>query len=209
MSAIDIFTKIILPTLTILLAAIGHKEKWGLRTDHLFERYSKLSKFTFELGNQLGEQRLKEIAGEYGYAAIIREKGLTRDERYTLLNMLNPVEGIEDYHTCSNYLKINVVDRTFIWKRQRYNNTLYKNIVSITTSTIYFIGAAMLFSPIFYQPFRDSIIGDIFRKLTTNAQIGITIYLTLSGLFLVIISLNKMSRLYKAGELIKKSSIVH
>lgn len=207
MSAIDIFTKIILPILTLLLAAIGLMRKWGVREDHLFERYSKLSKFTFELGNQLGEQRLKEISGEYGYAAITREKQLTRDERYTLLNMLNPVEGIEDYHACSKYLKINIIDRKFTWKRKRYNKTLYKKAVSTTTFIIYLIGATMLFSPLLYQSFSDSIIGDIFRKLTTNEQIGITIYLILSGLFLSTISLNKMSRLHKATKLIKNSSI--
>ncbi|WP_434462152.1 hypothetical protein ACMV5L_01595 [Serratia plymuthica] len=205
MNAIDIFAKIILPIMTLILAAIGHKAKWGIKTDSVFERYSKLSKFTFELATQLKDDRLKEISGEYGYAAITRKEGLSRDERYTLLNMLNPVEGIEEYHKCSDYLRINVVHSGFSWKKKRYNSPRYRRTVSLINSIIYFIGAIMLFCPVFYQPLQDTVLGEIFRELSTNKKIGLTIYIMLTGLFFFAISLNRMSKLHQAGKLIKNS----
>lgn len=216
MNDIDIITKIIIPVISLVIGAIGvafaaiaQKDKWMITTDRLFDKYSKLSKFTLELSNQLNDSKLKDISGEYGYAAITRIKGLTKDERYTLLNMINPVEGIEDYHICSDYLKINVIDRRFAWRKRRYNNKIYKKISTIITSACYYVSSVMLFIPAFYLPFRDTFIGVLFRKLTTNMQIGITLYIMVSGLFFCAISLNKLSKLYRAGKLIKNSSPAH
>ncbi|HEI8868312.1 TPA: hypothetical protein SLG40_003874 [Serratia odorifera] len=205
MNTVDIITRVIFPILTLVLAGIGHKAKWVIQADSIFDRYSKLSKFTHELANQLNNERLKEISGEYGYAAIIRKKGLSRDERYTLLNMLNPVEGIEEYHTCSDYLKIDVVRSGFSWKRKRYSSHLYRRIVSLINSIFYFIGSIMLFCPIFYQPFQDTIVGDTFRSLSVKMQIGTTTYIMLAGLLFVVVSLNRMSKQHRAGKLIQNS----
>ncbi|WP_148654765.1 hypothetical protein [Serratia rubidaea] len=209
MNIIDIATKIIIPAIGIVVAAIGQKDKWIITTDRLFEKYAKLSKFTFKLSNQLNDSKLKDISGEYGYAAIIRKKGLTKDERYTLLNMLNPVEGIEDYHTCSDYLKISVIDRRFVWKNKHYNNIIYKRVILTITSICYYISSIMLFIPIFYQPFRDTFIGVIFRDLTTNMQIGISLYIMIFGLFFFVMTLNKLSKIYRAEKLIKSSTPTH
>lgn len=206
---IDIFSKILLPILALTLTIIGLKSRWVIKTDILFERYSKLSKFTYELSTQLNDEKLKEISSEYGYAAITREKGLTRDERYALLNMINPVEGIEEYHTCSDYLKINVVDSGFGWKRKRYNNTLYRRAISFISSTLYFIGAIMLFSPIFYLPLQESFIGTIFHSLSFKARFGLTIYIMAVGAIILVPSLNKLSKLYRASKLIESTNQLH
>ncbi|KFK92518.1 MULTISPECIES: hypothetical protein [unclassified Serratia (in: enterobacteria)] len=147
---IIVFTKILLPLTAIVISALALLQKWTFRTDRLFDKYSKLSKFTFELSKQTEDERLEKISKEYGYAAITREKRLSHEERRTLLNMVNPIDGIEEYHKCADYLQINIVGCCFVWKSKRYENKFYRSIIMLIFLIIYVTGAAMLFSPAFY-----------------------------------------------------------
>ncbi|MXP50278.1 hypothetical protein FD733_15755 [Pantoea sp. Eser] len=101
-----------------------------------------------------------------------QEKKLSHDETRTLLDMVNPVQGIEEYHVCVDYLKIDVVENGFSWKKRRYN-TIYRSFLGSLLSIQYFIGAIMFFCPIFYAALQDTFIGSIFRKLKSDLQVGL------------------------------------
>ncbi|WP_312081585.1 hypothetical protein [Pantoea septica] len=85
----------------IVITGLGLYQKWTFKTDHLFEKYSKLSNFSHELAEKTGDETLHKIAKEYGYAAVTREIKLSHEERRVLLQMVNPIAGIESYHKCS------------------------------------------------------------------------------------------------------------
>lgn len=202
---IIVFTKILLPLTAIVISALALLQKWTFRTDRLFDKYSKLSKFTFELSKRTEDERLEKISKEYGYAAITREKRLSHEERLTLLNMVNPINGIEEYHKCADCLQINIVDGCFAWKNKLYKNKFYRFIIISMFFIIYVTGAVLLFSPVFYPLIQNTPVGDVYHQLTPEKKMGVLIFVMIYGATLSVLGLNNLAKLSGAEGLIKKS----
>lgn len=189
----------------IFITALALWQKWVIKSDRLFEKYSKLSDFAFQLSQKTGDAQLEKISKEYGYAAITRERRLSQEERKVLLKMVNPVNGIENYHTCANYLKISIVNNCFVWNKKRHSNRTYRYLLNTIFFTTYIIGSIMFFSPVFYPAFQSSFIGEAFQQLSIEKKIGITAFIITYGAIFFFASLNKLGKLNLSANLIKNS----
>lgn len=191
----------------IFISALALWQRWIIKTDRLFEKYSKLSDFAFQLYQKSGDAQLEKISKEYGYAAITREKNLSHAERCTLLKMVNPINGIEEYHKCADYLKVSTIGNCFIWKNKRHRNKTYRLSLKIIFFTIYIIGSIMLFSPVFYSLAQHSFIGTAFKQLPPEKKFWVTTFIMVYGAILFFISLNKLAKLSRSAALIKNTTL--
>nr|WP_276738944.1 hypothetical protein [Pantoea septica] len=190
----------------IVITGLGLYQKWTFKTDHLFEKYSKLSNFSHELAEKTGDETLHKIAKEYGYAAVTREIKLSHEERRVILQMVNPIAGIESYHKCSPYLKINIINKCFTWKNKRHNNKIYRAVLYTTFLPVYFTGAAMLFSPTFYPLLHHVSGGEFIQSLPALKKLAFFLLLMTYGAFFFFGSLNKISKIAISRNLIKEST---
>ncbi|WP_404318664.1 hypothetical protein RX799_03915 [Klebsiella oxytoca] len=204
---ITFIAKTSLTVASISIAALGVWQKWVFKTDKLFGTYSKLSNFSFELAKKTGDPTLEKISVEYGYAAITRDKKLSHEERLALLKMVNPVNGIEEYHRCSNFIKVNIIDNCFEWRHKRHRNKIYQTFLQIIFTITYFIGCAMFFSPVFYLAFIDTDIAGVIQQLPPGKKLATFAFLILYGAIFLIPSLNTLSKLNRASAMIKKSKL--
>ncbi|MEG3127019.1 hypothetical protein SC171_05560 [Pantoea cypripedii] len=190
---------------SLIVAVLALWQKWIIKTDRLFEKYSKLSNFAFDLSQKTGDKKLEEISKEYGYAAITGEKSLTHEERRILLKMVNPVSGIEKYHSCAAYLKINVVEGCFAWRKKRHRSRAYRGLLVVLFGVVYFIGSFMVFSPFFYPALQHTFIGEAFSGFSLAKKIGFVAFILIYGLIFFVVGINKVSRVVLSMGLIKSS----
>ncbi|MDF7660234.1 hypothetical protein PUG81_14770 [Erwiniaceae bacterium L1_54_6] len=192
---------------SIVVAILALWKKWIIKTDRLFEKYSKLSNFAFELSQKTGDKKLEDISKEYGYAAITGERSLTHEERRFLLKMVNPVSGIEKYHACAAYLKINVVEGCFSWRNRRHRSRIYRGLVISFFLIVYFIGSFMIFSPFFYPALQHTFIGKAFNDFSLTKKIGFVTSVFIYGVIFFVIGFNKFNRITLSMGLTNKSQI--
>lgn len=207
LTLIDLISKFFVPILSSIISIIALRSGWMYTSDRIFAQRSKLSKLSYELYKQFGDDNLKRISKEYGYAALTRDKNLTLKQRTVLLSSVDPVKDIDEYSKCYNYLIINTnsVSNKFSWARKRHKYKIYRGLVKFTLLIFYFLGCAMLTSPIIAPPFLEGVIIEKFNAFVLWKKIGFISYIIFSGGFITIVALNKISKMNMAVRLIKSN----
>ncbi|MEA9389532.1 hypothetical protein SJI19_03020 [Acerihabitans sp. TG2] len=199
----DGLIKYIFQGVTIIISIIGLIKAWVYTTDKIFDKRQKMSKFIFELYEISGEDYLKKLSLEYGYAAITKDSTLTTEQRKCLISSPNSMKDIDCYRICSGLITTRTSPLSFGWKYKRYNNIVYKVSLCVICGFFYFLGSSMVILPITYHLLPSFVLSKI-SPLALDIKLLIILYFILTGLFLALISLNKAAKILTANGLIKR-----
>ncbi len=201
---LSLIVKYLVPVITTLVTTIALFKGWVFPTDRLFEKRKELSKFVYELYKISGEEQLKNLSIEYGYAAITKESILTKEQRMALINSKDPTRDIDQYRKCSNLLMIKPCPLSFEWRKSRHKIKLYRRIVIVVKSIFYFGGVYLVTLPLTFHILLPNNIYTHFMALSLLNRWLIVLYLTFTGSVIALFSLNGSSKLVLAEGLRKR-----
>jgi hypothetical protein len=210
LTLLDLLVKFFTLVIPAIISIIALRSGWTYTSERIFSQRSKLSKLSYELYKQCGDETLKKVSKEYGYAALTRDQNLTLEQRKVLLSSVDPVKDIDEYSKCSNYLLVNPnnVNGKFSWIKKRHKYKLYRGVIELILLIIYLLGCIMLTSPIVAPPFIDDSVMEKFSSLQLLKKVGIVSYIIIFGGFIAFMALNKISKLSMAVRLIKKNRTI-
>ncbi|MFS7220913.1 hypothetical protein AB6859_07885 [Rahnella inusitata] len=197
----DVLLKYFLPVVGLFITALGLYKGWVFPADRLFEQREKMSKLANELYKISGEENLKNLSLDYGYAAITKENFLNTQQRKALLDSRNPTRDIDAYRNCISLLTIETDPLRFVWRNRRHRSKTWRGVVQTTRLILYILGCYIFFMPVTYHAFLPVFFLEKLQFLTIYDKILIATYIAVSGGGLALISLREMSRLKAATNL--------
>lgn len=203
---IDVIVTKILPIVSALVTIIGLFKGWVLTKQALFEQREKLSKHSYEIYKISGDESLKNLSVEYGYAAITKESFLTLEQRKALIQSRNPTRDIDSFIKCRHLLTIETNPLRFKWKASRFNKKWYFYTIVIARIIGYVLGSVVLTIPFTGSVFMPSSwLTDIYA-MPPLKMVGITLYCFIFGGGFSFICINGATKLLDAYTLIKRHS---
>ncbi|EIC85429.1 hypothetical protein [Serratia sp. M24T3] len=196
--------KYIIPFITTLIAVVALFKGWVFPSDRLFDKQKKLSKFSYELYKISGEEHLKELSVEYGYAAITKELFLTKAQRIALIKSKDPTRDIDLFRKCSSLLTIRPSPLSFEWKAPRHKFKLYRGLVELVRVTLYFGGAYLATLPLTFNVLLPERAYAKFLTLSLLNKWLLVLYIVSVGAGVALTSLHGLSKLTFARELRKR-----
>lgn len=203
---IDFLNKQMLPIIALIITIIGLFKGWVKPRQAIFDQREKLSKHSYEMYKISNDESLKNLAVEYGYAAITKDDFLTLDQRKALVNSKDPVKDIDVFSSCRYLLNIKINPLSFEWKLKRYNNRLYLIFARTCRVVLYGFGCFIFTFPITYDKFFPSMI----IKMETVPSITkgwLVIYCILVGGWIAGVNLLSGRRLTQAKNLIERHNL--
>lgn len=197
----ELFLKYIPSMLAALATVVTLWKGWVYSSDRLYEQRERSSKFIYELYKISGEEYLKKLSIEYGYAAITRDNELSFEQRNALLTSKNPTNDIDAFRKCSYLLTITCNPLQFEWVSKRHKFRCYRVLVMMVMTLIYTIGAYAFTLPLTYNVMLPVSFLNRINALTTLNKGLLTLYLVFVGGSLALWSLNKISKLRVAEKL--------
>ncbi|PIJ41743.1 hypothetical protein BOM24_13830, partial [Tatumella sp. OPLPL6] len=122
----DYFFKNILPLITVIISLIALWVNRKTINDKTFDYRKKISDFANDCYTRFGDEKFKIISYEYAIAALTKDRGLTSEQRETLLSLKNPVFELEFFNQCQHLIDIN--KNSFVWKQKLYKFKTYRSI---------------------------------------------------------------------------------
>ncbi len=203
----ELFTKILFPGLSIIISLFGLKSGWTYRKDKLFTSRRNISEFAYHLYKNSENIAFKNIAEEYGIAALTKDKSLTKKQRLTLLRTVNPVRDIDDFSKCQNLISISTQHDIFHWNKKRYKYRIYRRSVKLLTTSIYFMSSLLVALPFNYSILFSDRVMDKISHFSIWQKIGLSSYLITIGLMICFVCLNKVSKVKIAERLISTNRL--
>ncbi|UYU31135.1 hypothetical protein KFZ77_14975 [Siccibacter colletis] len=198
----ELFTKILFPGLSIIISLFGLRSGWTYRKDKLFTSRKNMSEFAYYLYKNSEDVIFKNIAEEYGIAALTKDKSLTKNQRLTLLRTINPVRDIDDFSKCQSLISISTQHDIFCWNKKRYKFRVYRRFVKLLTTSIYFMSSLLVALPFNYSILFSIRAMEKISHFNIWQKIGLSSYLITLGLMICFICLNKVSKIKIAERLI-------
>jgi hypothetical protein len=199
---IDFLNKQMLPIIALIITIIALFKGWVKPRQAIFDQREKLSKHSYEMYKISNDESLKNLAVEYGYAAITKDDFLTLEQRKALVNSKDPVKDIDVFSTCRYLLNIKINPLSFEWKMKRYNSKFYLNFARTCRVVLYGIGCFIFTFPITYSTFFPY----LFMKIEAMPNITkgwLVVYCIVIGGALAWGNLNAGRKLTIASRLIK------
>lgn len=204
----DVFITKILPVVSALVTVIGLFKGWVITRQVLFEQREKLSKHSYEIYKICGEESLKNLSVEYGYAAITKDNFLTLEQRKALIQSKNPTRDIDLFIKLRNLLAIDVSPLRFRWKKDRLSVKWYFYGLLTLQSAGYVFSSVIMTVPFTGEIFLYSSWLEKINSLPTLNIIAISIYCFVSGGFFSYFFLNSAAKLLEASWLIQQHECV-
>lgn len=201
---IDIISKVIIPTLTLIITFWVALRGWLSSRYARFEEREKLSKHAYEMYMISGDDKLKNLSLEYGYAAITRESFLNVHQRKALVGSKNPTRDIDDFIKCRDLLDIKIKPLRFEWKKSRIKNRWYYNFLMSMYYLVFIMGVLFLITPLILTMFSIFLFGIDFLAQPIWQVIGLTSYFFALSLLSFSLSKRSISRMSIASNLIKR-----
>ena len=196
--------KYIIPLITTVLTIVALFKGWIFPSDRLFDKQKELSKFSYELYRISGEEHLKDLSIEYGYAAITKELFLTKAQRLALIKSKDPTRDIDLFRKCSSLLTVEPYPLSFEWKAVKHKFKLYRSLVKIIRITFYLGGAYFATLPLTFHVLLPEGVYAKFLTLSLLNKWLLVLYLVFVGTGIAMISLHGLSKLTFANELRKR-----
>jgi hypothetical protein len=200
---IDVLNKQMLPILALLITVIGLFKGWVKPRQAIFDQREKLSKHSYEMYKISHDESLKNLALEYGYAAITKDDFLSLDQRKALVNSKDPVRDIDIFSSCRFLLNIQTDPLSFEWKLKKYNSKLYLNFARTCRTLFYGIGCFIFTFPITYDRFFPSMITKL-ENVPSITKGWLVIYCILVGGWMAWLNLLSGRRLTRAKNLVER-----
>jgi len=200
----EITSKVAIPAISLIIAFAAALKNWVKSKQARFEEREKLSKHAYELYQISGDEKLKNLSMEYGYAAITKDSFLTIHQRKALVESNNPVKDIESYIRCREILDIKIEPLKFVWKKNRLGMRWYYNLVFSLKVFMFWLGVVILVSPVILILFSEDVFNHNFLSLPLWQSTGVVAYCEVMGFLMVSLSTISIIRLTLASGLIKR-----
>lgn len=201
---IDIVSKVIIPAISLIITAGVALKGWITSRQAKFEEREKISKHAYEMYKISGDEKLKKLSLEYGYAAITRDSFLNIHQRKALVQSKNPTRDIDDYIKCRTLLDIITSPLGFEWKKERFKKRWYYNLIFATNVILFSMGAFLIITPLILALSSKYFLPIDFLSLPLEKSIGVTAYCEVMGFLLVSLNLRSLDTLHLASSLIKR-----
>lgn len=202
----ELLLKYIPSMLAALATVVTLWKGWVYSSDRIYEQREKSSKFIYELYKISGEEYLKKLSIEYGYAAITRDNKLSFEQRNALLTSKNPTSDIDAYRKCSHLLTISCNPLRFEWISKRHKFLYYRKLVMVIMTLVYIVGAYAFTLPLTYNVMVPASVLNKVNVFTPLNKGLLTLYLIFVGGCLALWSLNKVSKI-RIAENLRKNHI--
>ncbi|HGX0142665.1 TPA: hypothetical protein ACNRXC_004597 [Escherichia coli] len=201
-SELELLIKILFPSLSAIISLLGLKTGWTYKKDKLFTSRKNISEFSYQMYKSSEDPTFKKLAEDYGIAALTKDNTLTKKQRLILLNTTNPVSDIDDYSKCQSLISITTHKEIFAWNKKRYKYSIYRKLIKIITTLIYFMGSLVVALPFSYSVVVSAKMMEKINHLTTWQYFGLSSYFVVSGVAICFICLDKPSKIKIAERLI-------
>lgn len=198
----------LLPTfISLIISAFALKSGWIFTKDKIFTSRKNASEFAYTLYKNTDNPLFKDLATDFGIAALTKDKNLTKKQREILLKSNDPVNDIDNFIKCQSIISINNEQEVFNWKKLRYRFWIYRKTIELITMISYFFGATLIGLPFLYNDLTKIIYTFDVNKLTNLQKFGITIFVVVFGFVICFRCLHKLSTIFLAEKTIKSNRI--
>ncbi|MBU9832458.1 hypothetical protein J1779_21275 [Rahnella sp. FC061912-K] len=203
---IDFLNKQMVPIIALIITIIALFKGWVKPRQAIFDQREKLSKHSYEMYKISNDESLKNLALEYGYAAITKDDFLSLEQRKALVNSKDPVKDIDVFSSCRYLLNIKINPLSFEWKLKRYNRKVYLNFARTCRVLLYGLGCFIFTLPITYDRFFPSMIIEM-ETVPSIAKGWLVICCILVGGWIAGLNLLSGRRLTQAKNLIERHNL--